>query len=204
MLWFPRQNAPVFVRCRHMTTIFTIGHGNRPIGEMISLLAEARIECLTDVRAYPASRRHPQFMRAALEQSLAEAGIRYMWEGKTLGGRRRPAKNSPHVALRNESFRAYADHMATPEFRTALDALVDLSGTTRTAIMCAERLPWQCHRFLISDSLTVQGVPVTHLIARGNSRPHVLNPVARATAGGLVYDVTGQFGLDLGGKGNTD
>jgi uncharacterized protein (DUF488 family) len=187
-----------------MTTIFTIGHGNRPIEEFISLLAEARIECLIDVRAYPASRRHPQFMRAALAESLSKAGIRYIWEGMTLGGRRRPSKNSPHVALRNASFRAYADHMTTPEFRKALDALVELSGTTQAAIMCAERLPWQCHRYLISDSLTAQGVPVTHLITPGKSRPHVLNPLARETAGGLVYDVTGQSALDLDDQGRTD
>jgi uncharacterized protein (DUF488 family) len=186
-----------------MTTIFTIGHGNRAIGEFISMLAEARIECLIDVRAYPASRRHPQFMRAAVEESLAEAGMRYIWEGKTLGGRRRPSKNSPHVALRNESFRAYADHMMTPEFRKALDALVELSGATQAAIMCAERLPWQCHRYLISDSLTAQGVPVTHLIAPGKSRPHMLNPLARQTGGGLVYDVIGQAALDLDGTGKT-
>lgn len=187
-----------------MTTIFTIGHGNRAIEEFISLLAEAQIECLIDVRAYPASRRHPQFMRAAVAESLAQAGIRYIWEGKTLGGRRRPSKTSPHVGLRNESFRAYADHMTTPEFRRALDALVILSGTTQAAIMCAERLPWQCHRYLISDTLTVQSVPVTHLIAPGKSRPHVLNPLARATAEGLIYDVTSQSALDLDRKGKMD
>lgn len=103
------------------TTIYTIGHGNRAIEEFVALLNEAGIECLVDVRAYPASRRHAQFGREALERSLADAGIRYMWEGGALGGRRRAQKNSPHTAFRNESFRAYADHMATGEFHQAID-----------------------------------------------------------------------------------
>ena len=91
--------------------IWTIGHGNRSIGEFVGLLKDAAIECLVDVRAYPASRRHPQFARERLDSSLADAGVRYLWEGTALGGRRKPGKNSPHVALRNGGFRAYADHM---------------------------------------------------------------------------------------------
>src|SRR5262245_52505027 len=136
------------------TAIWTVGHGNRPLEELVALLEQAGVVCLVDVRAYPASRRHPQFERNALERSLAAAGIRYVWEGKGLGGRRRPTAESPHVALRVPAFRAYADHMMTREFHDAIDRLTVIADVHPAAIMCAERLPWQCHRFLISDYLT--------------------------------------------------
>lgn len=171
------------------TIIYTIGHGNRAIEEFIALLVDARIECLVDVRAFPASRRHPQFGREALEHSLADAGLRYIWEGKALGGRRKPVKNSPHTAIRNESFRAYADHMVSGEFRQALDRLIAFGAIQRTAIMCAERLPWECHRYLISDSLAARDVSVAHLIAPGKGHTHELNKSARLDRGDLVYDV---------------
>src|SRR5262245_60448061 len=108
-----------------MTTFFTIGHGNRTLEEFTGMLAGAGIRRLVDVRAFPASRRHPQFSQAALEKSLARAAIRYAWEGKSLGGRRKPAAGSPHAALRNPSFRAYADHMATEEFRRGARRVVE-------------------------------------------------------------------------------
>jgi uncharacterized protein (DUF488 family) len=177
--------------------IFTIGHGNRPIEELLALLKEAGIECLVDVRAYPASRRHPQFAREALERSLARAGIRYVWEGKALGGRRRPSKDSRHVALRSPAFRAYADHMEGAEFRAGAARLVDLSRSTRVSVMCAERLPWQCHRFLISDFLVASGERVCHLVGEGSAREHGLNTVARLRGGELVYDGETQAGLEF-------
>ena len=180
-----------------MATIFTIGHGNRALEEFIALLKKAGIECLVDVRAYPASRRHPQFDRKALERSLLDSGVRYIWEGRALGGRRKPVKNSTHTALRNESFRAYADHMTTGEFRQALDRLIALGAEQRTAIMCAERLPWQCHRHLISDNLVARDIPVAHLIAPGKSQTHELSKLARNDLGGLVYDGGEQPALDL-------
>lgn len=178
-------------------TLYTIGHGNRPIEEFLALLREAAIERLVDVRAYPASRRHPQFSREALEKSLAAAGIGYVWEGKSLGGRRKPAPDSPHVALRSPGFRAYADYMDTGEFRAGLQRLLEQAGSGGTAIMCAERLPWECHRNLISDSLSVRGVRVLHLMAPGQSREHALNPVARVDGDRLVYDAGAQLGLNL-------
>ena len=171
-----------------LPTLWTIGHGNRPLEEFLALLKEARIESLVDVRAYPASRRHPQFAREALEKSLAPGEIRYVWEGPALGGRRKPAKESPHVALRNPQFRAYADHMMTGEFRDAIERLTGIAAATRSAIMCAERLPWQCHRFLVSDYLEAHGTPVVHLIGAAAAREHHLNPVARLRDGVLVYD----------------
>src|SRR6185503_9446900 len=161
------------------TAIWTAGHGNRAAAEFIALLEEAGIQRLVDVRAYPASRRHPHFGRAPLEESLAKAGIAYGWEGKALGGRRRPSAGSPNVALRNASFRAYADHMSSEEFRTAAARLIDMAGSERAAVMCAERLPWQCHRFLISDYLVAQGLRVVHLVGPGAAQEHRLNKIAR-------------------------
>lgn len=177
--------------------IWTIGHGNRPIEEFIALLTASGIECLVDVRAYPASRRNPQFVREALERSAAQAGIRYAWEGKALGGRRKPAADSPHVALRSPAFRAYADYMATEEFRGGVERLTALSREARVAIVCAERLPWECHRFLISDHLVAHGTGVVHLIGPGAGREHRLHEVARLDGARLVYDRRMQRDLAL-------
>jgi len=177
--------------------IWTIGHGNRSIEEFVGLLREAGIECLVDVRAYPASRRHPQFARQALEASLAEAGIRYVWEGKALGGRRKLTKDSPHVALKNPGFRAYADHMATETFREGLERLLALGRSARTALLCAERLPWQCHRNLVADSLVAGGLRVLHLVGPGKSMEHTLNRLARRDRERLVYDAGEQDALEL-------
>lgn len=180
-----------------MTTVFTIGHGNRPLGEFIALLRDAGIECLVDVRAYPASRRHPQFARGALEKSLADTGVRYVWEGKALGGRRKLENNSPHVALNNPGFRAYAGHMRTEEFRQAFERLVETGRGQRTAIMCAERLPWECHRSLIADYLIARGENVVHLISTGADELHRLNPLVRLRDETLVYDGEAQGELRL-------
>jgi len=179
------------------TRLWTIGHGNRPLDEFLSLLHAAGIECLVDVRAFPASRRNPQFAREALERSLAPGGIRYLWEGKALGGRRKPAADSPHVALKNPGFRAYADHMTTGEFRDAHERLIVTARAARTAIMCAERLPWQCHRFLISDYSTAHAVPVLHLVGPGRAQEHRMNSIARIRDACLVYDGETQRPLDL-------
>jgi uncharacterized protein (DUF488 family) len=177
--------------------IYTIGHGNRSIEEFLGLLKDAAIECLVDVRAYPASRRHPQFARASLEGSLADAGIRYVWEGTALGGRRKPQPNSPHLALRNPGFRAYADYMASGTFREGLERLIGLGSATPAAIMCAERLPWQCHRYLLADSLVACGVRVLHLVNPGQGKEHALNRFARSFGERLVYDAGEQQRLEL-------
>ncbi len=180
-----------------MMTIYTIGHGNRTIEAFIALLAGAGIECLVDVRAYPASRRHPQFAREALERSLAEAGIRYVWEGVSLGGRRQAVANSPHLALKEPAFRAYADHMGTPQFREGAARLVSLANASRVAVMCAERLPSECHRSFISDYLVARGGQVGHLVESGAPEGHRLNSAARLRDGRLVYDgaTQGELGL---------
>jgi uncharacterized protein (DUF488 family) len=180
-----------------MTTVYTVGHGNRPIEELIGMLQEAGVACLVDVRAFPASRRHPHFGRAVLEKSLPAAGIRYAWEGQALGGRRKPSAQSPHAALRHPAFRAYAEHMTTDEFRRASERLLAIADATPAAVMCAERLPWQCHRFLISDFLVAGGNEVVHLVNPGKRQAHRLNPVARRGEGGLVYDGDAQPRLDF-------
>lgn len=178
-------------------TIWTVGHGSRSIAELLALLAEAEVTCLVDVRAYPVSRRHPQFNRDGLERSLAAAGLRYIWQGEALGGRRRPAPDSPHTALRSAGFRAYADHMLSGEFQRALADLIQLAARERPAVMCAERLPWRCHRFLIADALSVRDIPVIHLVSPGKHHPHVRSAAARVKHGRLIYDVGVQRDLAL-------
>jgi uncharacterized protein (DUF488 family) len=178
-------------------TIYTIGHGNRSQREFADLLQHWRITLLVDVRAFPGSRRHPQFGRAELEQSLSAEGVGYVWEGKALGGRRRPRPDSPHRALRNDSFRAYADHMESDEFRRGIDRVLARASEERVTIMCAERLPWQCHRFMISDYLVAGSVPVLHVIDESTPRPHRLRQEARLVDGRLVYDAQKQASLGI-------
>jgi uncharacterized protein (DUF488 family) len=187
--------TPETTAARPGPRIYTIGHGNRPLDELTALLQLSHVTHLVDVRAHPGSRRHPQFGRAELEQSLPAAGIDYVWEGKTLGGRRRPRPDSPHVAMRNDSFRAYADHMETAGFREGIEHLLGLASEGCAAIMCAERLPWQCHRYMISDYLVAHEVEVLHVIDASAPRPHSLRAEARLSEGRLVYDRQSQPGL---------
>lgn len=178
--------------------VFTLGHGNRTREEFVALLHQAGITLLLDVRRYPGSRRHPHFAREALEHALPVVGIAYRWEGERLGGRRREGVDSPHTALRSASFRAYADHMRTPPFRAAIaDILAAADG--RPAILCAESLPWRCHRWFIADALLIAGARVIHLIAPDTQREHSLSPFVRVEAGELIYDRNskGQLALDI-------
>ena len=175
--------------------LYTVGHGSRSTEEFLEILREADINSLIDVRAFPGSRRHPQFGREALEKSLAENGISYVWEGKALGGRRKGKAGSQHIALRNESFRAYADHTQTQEFVEAVEQLVSRAETA--AIMCAERLPWQYHRFLISDYLVANKKRVIHLVSKGKQQEHKLNAIARVRGREFIYDGETQEELKL-------
>jgi uncharacterized protein (DUF488 family) len=177
--------------------IYTIGHGSRCVEELLRLLREHDVACLVDVRAHPASRRHPQFGRAALERSMKETGIRYVWEGKSLGGRRGAVAGSPHLALADPGLRAYADYMATAAFRDGVKRLLGLGRAARTAVMCAERLPARCHRSFIADSLVAAGERVVHLIGAGTALEHALHPAARLREGRLVYDGAAQGELKL-------
>lgn len=170
-----------------MPPVFTIGHSTRSIEELLALLAEHGIRVLVDVRRYPASRRHPQFSRDALAASLAAAGIEYVHE-PDLGGRRAARPDSPHTAWRVEAFRGYADHMETPAFNAALEQLIRRAAGTPTAILCAEAVPWRCHRRLISDALIARGVEVLHILSPGRAEPHELDANARLLPGGrLLY-----------------
>ena len=178
--------------------VHTIGHGNRPLTEFMELLQRASIATLVDVRAFPGSRRHPHFGRGELERTLPSSGIEYVWEGASMGGRRRPRPDSPHVALRNASFRAYADHMESREFMDGVERLRARAREAPVAIMCAERLPWQCHRYMISDYLVAHGVEVLHVIDGSPPRAHSLRTEARMSGDTLIYDVGTQptLGLD--------
>jgi uncharacterized protein (DUF488 family) len=170
-----------------MPPVLTVGHSTRPIEELLALLAEHGVQTLVDVRRFPGSRRHPQFSRDALAASLAEAGIQYVHE-PDLGGRRAARPDSPHTAWRVEAFRGYADHMETPEFAAALDRLIERANHETVVILCAEAVPWRCHRRLISDALVARGLPVLHILGPGRADPHELNADAHILPDGrLLY-----------------
>jgi uncharacterized protein (DUF488 family) len=170
-----------------LATLYTIGHSTRTLDELIEALRAHEINTLVDIRAFPMSRRLPQFNRDALEQSLPAAGIRYVWM-KTLGGyRKKTLGESPNIALRNNSFRNYADYMLTPEFEQAMAELIRLAEESRTAYMCAERVYFRCHRMLVSDWLVAHGHEVLHIDATGPVKPHKLTTEARTIDGRLLY-----------------
>jgi uncharacterized protein (DUF488 family) len=169
--------------------IFTVGHSTRPQDELVAILKEAGVGLLVDVRRFPGSRRHPQFGKEALRAGLAAAGIAYRHE-PDLGGRREPRPDSPNTAWRVAGFRGYADHMASTEFRVALERVIAQPGTP-TVVMCAEALPWKCHRQLIADALMARGVEVVHLLGAGQRQAHVLNPAAVLRPDGVLVYVKG-------------
>lgn len=170
-----------------MATLYTIGHSTRSLDELLEALQAHQILTLVDIRAFPMSRRLPQFNRDSLEQTLPAAGIRYLWM-KALGGyRKKVLDETPHIALRNKSFRNYADYMLTPEFEHAISELVALAENTRTAYMCAERVYFRCHRMLVSDWLVAHGHEVLHIDATGPVRAHKLTAEARMIDGRLIY-----------------
>ena len=176
--------------------IWTIGHGNRSGDEFAQLLRQAGVERLVDVRSYPGSRRNPQFSRVPLVSLLVDHGIQYQWEGEGLGGFRKPKADSKNIALRSNGFRGYADYMESAEFKQAIEVLIEEAKQTKVAYMCAERLPWQCHRFLISDYLVMRGVHVVHLIAQCKTQEHTLNPITRIQNDILIYDGKTQLNLE--------
>ncbi len=168
--------------------IYTVGHSNRTLEALIALLREPHIGCLVDIRSRPGSGRFPWFNKHALEQALDQAGIQYLWEGENLGGRRPPIPGETrHLALEG-GFRAFASYMETPKFRAGIERLLECASTHRTAVLCAEKDPRQCHRSLIADYLTVRGYDVRHLMAPGECHRHSLHPAAWLEGYGLVYD----------------
>jgi len=170
-----------------LATLYSIGHSTRTLEELIRVLRTHGIRTLVDIRAFPTSRRLPQFNRASLEQRLPEWGLRYLWM-KALGGyRKRTLDESPHLALRNDSFRNYADHMLSAEFERAMAELIALGRQSATACMCAERAYFRCHRMLVSDWLVARGHQVLHIDAGGPVKPHKLTAEARLIDGRLLY-----------------
>jgi len=170
-----------------MATLYTIGHSTRSLEELIEALQAHSIKTLVDIRAFPMSRRLPHFNRESLEEALPEAGIRYVWM-KELGGRRKKSlDDSPNLALRNQSFRNYADYMLTPGFEQALAELIKIGEQSRTAYMCAERVYFHCHRMLVSDWLVAHGHEVLHIDDAKPPKPHQLMQEARLIDGKLIY-----------------
>lgn len=172
-----------------MPTIYTIGHSTRDLADFSRLLQVHEVRLLEDIRAFPVSRRYPHFNRQSLEAWLPEIGCDYVWE-KDLGGRRKklmPREESPNVALRNDSFRNYADYMLTEPFHNAIKRLVERAAQRRTAIMCAEALYFRCHRMLVSDYLVSQGHRVLHILDEGSPKEHTLTKDARIVDGKLAY-----------------
>lgn len=179
--------------------LYTVGHSNRPLDVFLDLLHAHTIGCIADVRAFPSSRRWPQFDREPLARELERRGIGYQWIPR-LGGRRRgaPAGQSPHTAWTVAGFRNYADYMDTLEFSLGLDQLLALAGAQRTAFMCAEALYWRCHRRLIADRLTVRGYSVRHIESPTRAVEHRLPDFARVVDGQLIYDGGTQLELEPG------
>jgi hypothetical protein len=167
-------------------TVLTIGHSTRTFEEFLSMLQAHGVEQLVDIRSIPKSRRVPQFNSDALASSLHGQGIKYV-HLKSLGGRRHAKKDSLNLGWRNASFRGYADYMATQEFHQGLSRLLGLAQTKRTAIMCAEAVPWRCHRSLVGDALLVRGVRVQDILSATSQRPHQLTPFAKVTGFNIVY-----------------
>jgi uncharacterized protein (DUF488 family) len=169
------------------TTVFTVGHSTRSSEELLALLRDAGVELVADVRAYPSSRRYPQFNRDALDAWLPAAGIGYR-HLPGLGGRRSPVPGSPNGGWKEAAFQGYADHMGSTEFQEALDDLEAAARERATAIMCAEAVWWRCHRRLIADALVARGWGVEHLgIGEGRAVHHLTDFAVPGPAGALVY-----------------
>ncbi|MBX6772613.1 MAG: DUF488 domain-containing protein [Chloroflexi bacterium] len=167
--------------------IYALGHSTRPLDELIALLDRYGITTLADVRTIPRSRRNPQFNREALAAVLTGRGITYVHLARLGGLRRGLGAASPNTAWRNASFRGYADYMLTPEFAEGLDELLKLAARGPIAIMCAEAVPWRCHRSLIADALLVRGITVQHIQDLRRCTPHRLTPFARVDGERVTY-----------------
>jgi len=169
-----------------MTKILTLGHSTRPIETFLGLLTAHGVKVLGDVRTVPKSRHNPQFEQAALAASLKEAGIEYR-HMPALGGLRKPRPDSINTAWKNANFRGYADHMQTPAFEHALDSLIDLASDRVVAIMCAEAVPWRCHRSLIADALLARGLEPREIVSERSTRAHRLTNWAQVKDGRVTY-----------------
>jgi uncharacterized protein (DUF488 family) len=177
-----------------VATVYTIGHSTRTLDELVAALQAHGVTTLADIRSFPMSRRLPHFNRESLELELPRHGIAYVWM-KELGGRRKKIRDdSPNTGLRNDSFRNYADYMLTPEFAEGIDRLLKFAAEGKTAIMCAERVYFQCHRMLVSDYLAAHGHTVLHIDDDKRAlRPHRLMAEAHLVNGELLYNAQELF-----------
>lgn len=177
MLFVPRQDAK---------SVFTIGHSTRSLEELVEMLRAHGVRRLVDVRTVPRSRHNPQFNRDTLAKALRNRRLNYR-HMKALGGLRRPRPDSRNSGWRNASFRGYADYMGTDEFSQALERLVELAEEKPTAIMCAEAVPWRCHRSMIADALIVRGYDVRDIMSATNAKRRALNPMAKVEGKKITY-----------------
>jgi len=166
--------------------VLTIGHSTHPLDRFIPMLQGHNVTMVADVRTVPRSRHNPQFNRDTLPQALKAVGIGYL-HLPGLGGWRSPRAASPNQGWRSPGFQGYADYMLTPKFEEHLQSLMELARRARVALMCAEALPWRCHRSLIADALLVRGIAVEHIMSRDSSQPHRLTPMARVEGRRLTY-----------------
>lgn len=169
-----------------MNPVFTIGHSTRPLPEFVGLLKSQQVTLLLDVRTVPRSRHNPQYNRDSLPEALSVEGIGYRHLPE-LGGLRHTRKDSINGGWRNASFRGYADYMQTPAFAAAVDVVIGLASGARCALMCAEAVPWRCHRSLIADALTARGVTVEEIVSDHGVTLHRLTPFARVDGITITY-----------------
>lgn len=166
--------------------IYTIGHSTRSAEEFLDILQAYSIEIVADIRTVPRSRKNPQYDQESLKHLLLQHNFGYV-HLPGLGGLRRARKDSINTAWENASFRGYADYMQTPEFTSAVEALIALAMNKRTVIMCAEAVPWRCHRSLIGDGLVVRGIDVEDILSATNAKPHKVTPWARVEGHRVTY-----------------
>ena len=166
--------------------VLTIGHSTRTLDTFLEMLRAHGVKHLVDVRTIPRSRHNPQFNRETLPEALRLNGIAYSHMA-ALGGLRHARPDSPNTGWHNASFRGFADYMQTPEFEAGLEQLMQLAARERTAILCAEAVPWRCHRSLIADALIVRGVQVEHIMSESRTQPHLLTPFAKVSGNRITY-----------------
>jgi uncharacterized protein (DUF488 family) len=181
-----KESSATRLEARKSLLVLTIGHSTRPLEEFIEVLQAHAVKRLVDVRTVPRSQYNPQFNRDTLPDALCKAGITYVHMPE-LGGLRHPRADSQNCGWRNASFRGFADYMQTPEFAVGLESLMELAREEQIALMCAEALPWRCHRSLIADALTVHGVSVEHIMSKTARQAHTLTLWVRVRGKRLTY-----------------
>lgn len=167
-------------------TLYTIGHSNHPIGTFIGMLTAQDVKVIADVRTLPGSRHNPQYNKEVLIASLQEQGIAYR-HLPGLGGLRHARKDSPNTGWKNAGFRGYADHLLTDAFAAALAELLAIAKERTAAILCAEAMPWRCHRSLIADALTIRGITVLHILSASEAKEHSLTTFAQVSGTTITY-----------------